>query len=212
MKRNFNKICNENCSSFCSAPKSHRSKLNCRGTISPGPLEAVFFGPLTPTNTMKCTGNSNLTSSAARHLHKDICMMLLESLESLKIALSEFTTVLPQQWVSLMGNGVTNGEWLGPEQRLKKISEAATVSLQRFDGAFIIEFYTFLLWNSMWRRYWRRRMSSQPEPTQTSLNCVPSAYSIGEKSSQLRGRRPYIRYWQRSIIFCGCDDSPRASS
>lgn len=58
--------------------------------------------------------------------------MLLESLESLKVALSEFTTVLPQQWVSLMGNGVTNGEWLGPEQRLKKISEAATVSLQRF--------------------------------------------------------------------------------
>lgn len=56
--------------------------------------------------------------------------MLLEALESLKVALSEFTTVLPQQWVSLMGNGgvTTNGgEWFGPEQRLKKITEAAMV-------------------------------------------------------------------------------------
>lgn len=56
--------------------------------------------------------------------------MLLEALESLKVSLSEFTTVLPQQWVALMGNGVTttNGEWFGQEQRLKKITEAALVS------------------------------------------------------------------------------------
>lgn len=78
---------------------------------------------------MKCTGNSNLklASAAARHLHKEICTMLLEALESLKVSLCEFTTVLPQQWVSLMGNGVANGEWCGPEQRLKKITEAAMV-------------------------------------------------------------------------------------
>lgn len=57
--------------------------------------------------------------------------MLLEALESLKVSLSEFTTVLPQQWVSLMGNGgvtTTNGECFGQEQRLKKITEAALVS------------------------------------------------------------------------------------
>ena len=77
---------------------------------------------------MKCSGNSNLTSPASRHLHKEICRCLLEALESLKVSLSEFTTVLPQQWVSLMGNGVTNGEWCGQEQRLKKITEAAMVS------------------------------------------------------------------------------------
>lgn len=133
--------------SLYSAPKSGRTwigggKLNCRGTISPGPLEAVFFGPQSSTNTMKCTGNSNLSS--ARHLHKEICAILLESLESLKVSLSEFTTVLPQQWVSLMGNGVTtNGDWCGQEQRLKKITEAAKVSYTvvqyRF---FILDFLT----------------------------------------------------------------------
>lgn len=162
---------------------------------------------------MRCTGNSNLTSSAARHLHKEICAMLLEALESLKVALSEFTTVLPQQWVSLMGNGVTtNGEWCGPEQRLKKITEAAMVTLlysgsQELFDITIPFFHCYPI-----PRSWRQRTSSPPEPTQILHNCAPSASSTGGRLCRRLDKPTFTRYSPRSTTFCVCDASPKDSS
>lgn len=160
---------------------------------------------------MRCTGNSNLTSPAARHLHKEICAMLLEALEALKVSLSEFTTVLPQQWVSLMGNGsvATNGECFGQEQRLKKITEEALVSdftMVQQGKVLVFVCRQFITSLSLSHSFWRLRTSSQPVPTQILHNCVPNAFSTGGRLSRLADRQAFTLYWRKSIKFCGYGD------
>lgn len=61
-------------------------------------------------------------------IHKEICALLLGALESLKLTLAEFSTVLPHQWAALMG--VSSQTLLSPgdsNQRLKKLVELAKV-------------------------------------------------------------------------------------
>lgn len=93
--------------------------------MSPGPLEAVFFGPQVG-NAAKCGGGSNGRLTYARQVHREICALLLGALDSLKLALSEFLTVLPHQWSALLGNVNSKGE-NEITQRLQKLSEFAKV-------------------------------------------------------------------------------------
>lgn len=115
---------------FCSAPKSGKpwkssGTLNCRGTTSPGPMEAIFFGPQV-SGSAKCGGGSNSRLAHARQIHREICGLLLGALESLKMNLVEFCTVLPAQWATLTGSTqpVVPAE---TEQRLNKIIDSAKV-------------------------------------------------------------------------------------
>jgi hypothetical protein len=114
-----------------SAPKSGKpwkssGTLNCRGTTSPGPMEAIFFGPQVSSST-KCSGGSSSRLIHARQIHREICALLLGALESLKMNLYEFCTVLPAQWATLTGSTqqVTTAE---TEQRMNKIIDSAKVS------------------------------------------------------------------------------------
>jgi hypothetical protein len=114
-----------------SAPKSGKpwkssGTLNCRGTTSPQPMEAIFFGPQV-SGSAKCGGGSSSRLAHARQIHREICALLLGALESLKMNLFEFCTVLPAQWATLTGSTqpVIPAE---TEQRLFKIIESAKVS------------------------------------------------------------------------------------
>lgn len=113
-----------------SAPKSGKpwktnGTLNCRGTTSPGPMEAIFFGPYV-SGSAKCGGGSSSRLTHARQIHREICALLLGALESLKTNLFEFCTVLPAQWATLTGSTqpVSTAE---TEQRMNKIIESAKV-------------------------------------------------------------------------------------
>lgn len=88
-------------------------------------MEAIFFGPHVSSGT-KCSGGSSSRLSHARQIHREICALLLGALESLKMNLYEFCTVLPAQWATLTGSTqlVTVAE---TEQRLNKIIESAKV-------------------------------------------------------------------------------------
>ncbi|XP_075163834.1 protein FAM135A [Haematobia irritans] len=84
---------------YINAPKNSKpwlgtGKLNCRGSMSPGPLEAVFFGPQA-VSTTKCSGGPAGRLLQSRQLHREICSLLLGAIEQLKISLNEFSTVLP---------------------------------------------------------------------------------------------------------------------
>ena len=90
---------------FNSAPKSSKvwsssGKLNCRGNGSTGAMEAIFFGPQVSSST-KCAGGSHGRLAHARQIHREICALLLGALESLRMNLCEFCTVLPPQWATL---------------------------------------------------------------------------------------------------------------
>lgn len=65
----------------------------------------------------------------ARNVHRDICALLLGALESLRLALQEFCTVLPHQWAALTGSTPLSN--LDTEQRLKKLSDSAKVGRLR---------------------------------------------------------------------------------
>ena len=88
-------------------------------------MEAIFFGPPVG-NTAKCGGGSSYRLSHARTIHKDICSLLLGSLESLRMNLSEFCTVLPAQWTTLTGStqAVSTAD---TEQRLNSLVDSAKV-------------------------------------------------------------------------------------
>lgn len=113
-----------------SAPKSNKAwigsgKLNCRGATSPGPMEAVFFGPQVA-NSAKCGGGSSSRIAHARIIHKEICALLLGALESLRMNLCEFCTVLPAQWATLTGS-TQPVSTIETEQRLNKLVDSAKV-------------------------------------------------------------------------------------
>jgi hypothetical protein len=100
------------------------SKLNCRGSNSPAPMEAIFFGPQVGSG-VKCAGGMAGRLSHARNAYHEICSLLLGAMDSLKLALGEFSTVLPHQWASLL-NATPNSK-LDIEQRLQKLAESAKV-------------------------------------------------------------------------------------
>ncbi|XP_065360816.1 protein FAM135B isoform X1 [Calliphora vicina] len=84
---------------YINAPKNSKpwlstGKLSCRGSMSPGPLEAVFFGPQV-VGTTKCSGGPAGRLLQSRQLHREICSLLLGAIEQLKISLNEFSNVLP---------------------------------------------------------------------------------------------------------------------
>ena len=119
--------------SIDSAPKSgkpwkNNGALNCRSTSPPGPMEAIFFGPHV-SGSAKCGGGSSSRLAHSRQIHREICALLLGALESLKMNLFEFCTVLPAQWATLTGStqSVSSAE---TEQRLNKIIDSAKVSSQ----------------------------------------------------------------------------------
>lgn len=91
-------------------------------------MEAIFFGP-PPGNAAKCGGGSSSRLTHARVIHKEVCALLLSALESLRMNLCEFCTVLPAQWATLTGStqSVSTAE---TEQRLSKLVDSAKVCLQ----------------------------------------------------------------------------------
>ncbi|XP_030375091.1 uncharacterized protein LOC115624516 [Scaptodrosophila lebanonensis] len=92
---------------YINAPKSSKpwsaGKLSCRGNTSPGPLEAVFFGPQIG-GTTKCSGGPAGRLLQSRQIHREICCLLLGAIENLKATLNEFSTVLPPSINSQIGS------------------------------------------------------------------------------------------------------------
>lgn len=92
----------------CSVPKNSKawissSKLSCRSSISPGPLEAVFFGPEV-LGTTKCTGGAAGRLLQSQQLYQNICGLLVGAIVNLKLTLNEFSTVLPPNVNSQIGS------------------------------------------------------------------------------------------------------------
>lgn len=100
-------------------------KLSCRGNMSPGPLEAVFFGPQIGALN-KCSGGPEARLMQSRHIHQEICALLLGSIESLKTTLNEFYTVLPPHYNNLIGSPPFKNT--DTVDRLTKLVEMAKVS------------------------------------------------------------------------------------
>ncbi|XP_017059674.1 uncharacterized protein LOC108100351 isoform X2 [Drosophila ficusphila] len=92
---------------YINAPRSSKpwsaGKLSCRGNTSPGPLEAVFFGPQIG-GTTKCSGGPAGRLVQSRAIHREICCLLLGAIEQLKATLNEFSTVLPPSINSQIGS------------------------------------------------------------------------------------------------------------
>ncbi|XP_016984141.2 uncharacterized protein LOC108048155 isoform X1 [Drosophila rhopaloa] len=92
---------------YINAPRSSKpwsaGKLSCRGNTSPGPLEAVFFGPQIG-GTTKCSGGPAGRLLQSRAIHREICCLLLGAIEQLKATLNEFSTVLPPSINSQIGS------------------------------------------------------------------------------------------------------------
>jgi hypothetical protein len=89
-------------------------------------MEAIFFGPQV-SSSAKCGGGSSSRLSHARTIHKDICALLLNALESLRMNLCEFCTVLPAQWATLTGSTQAMTA-IETEQRLLKLVDTAKVN------------------------------------------------------------------------------------
>ncbi|KAL9699347.1 hypothetical protein quinque_002788 [Culex quinquefasciatus] len=167
---------------YINAPKSTKpwiggSKLNCRGGNSPGPLEAIFFGPQVG-GAAKCSGGSAGRLMHARNVHRDICALLLGALESLRLALQEFCTVLPHQWAALTGSTPLSN--LDTEQRLKKLSDSAKLMDTEDDLAARANSDIAQLCAEC-ILYWRRVLSAANQPTVHSL--------LAKKHHTLRVRR-----------------------
>ncbi|XP_053953035.1 protein FAM135B [Anastrepha ludens] len=91
---------------YINAPKSSKAwsgKLNCRGSMSPGPLEAVFFGPQI-VGTTKCSGGPAGRLLQSRQIHHEVCSLLLGAIENLKATLNEFSTVLTKSMINQIGS------------------------------------------------------------------------------------------------------------
>ncbi|XP_034102483.1 uncharacterized protein LOC117566953 isoform X2 [Drosophila albomicans] len=108
------------------APRSSKpwsaGKLSCRGNTSPGPLEAVFFGPQIG-GTTKCSGGPTGRLLQSRQIHRDICSLLLGAIEQLKATLNEFSTVLPPSINSQIGSPPLRENDTG--ERLQQLMEQA---------------------------------------------------------------------------------------
>ncbi|XP_053687813.1 protein FAM135B [Sabethes cyaneus] len=167
---------------YINAPKSTKpwigsSKLNCRGGNSPGPLEAIFFGPQVGSGA-KCGGGSAGRLMHARNVHKEICALLLGALESLRLSLQEFCTVLPHQWASLTGSTPLSN--LDTEQRLRKLADSAKLMDTEDDLAARANSDIAQLCAEC-ILYWRRVLSAATQPSVHSL--------LSKKHHILRVRR-----------------------
>ncbi|KAL7734728.1 hypothetical protein ACLKA6_011017 [Drosophila palustris] len=111
---------------YINAPRSSKpwsaGKLSCRGNTSPGPLEAVFFGPQIG-GTTKCSGGPTGRLLQSRQIHQDICGLLLGAIEQLKATLNEFSTVLPPSINSQIGSPPLRENDTG--ERLQQLMEQA---------------------------------------------------------------------------------------
>ncbi|CAD7083042.1 unnamed protein product [Hermetia illucens] len=112
---------------YINAPRSTKpwigsGKLSCRGSMSPGPLEAVFFGPQVGASA-KCGGGAAGRVLHARHVHREICALLLGAVESLKLNLIEFSTVLPAQWSTIINSPTPHENETA--ERLQKLTDQA---------------------------------------------------------------------------------------
>uniref|UniRef100_A0A8W7PYH8 DUF676 domain-containing protein n=1 Tax=Anopheles coluzzii TaxID=1518534 RepID=A0A8W7PYH8_ANOCL len=167
---------------YINAPKTTKpwmssSKLNCRGGNSPGPLEAIFFGPQVGSGA-KCGGGSAGRLLHARNVHKEICALLLGALESLRLSLQEFCTVLPHQWTALTGSTPLSN--LDTEQRLRKLSDSAKLldtedDLAARANSDIAQLCAECI------LYWRRVLSAATQPAVHGL--------LAKKHHTLRVRR-----------------------
>nr|XP_029730602.1 uncharacterized protein LOC115267613 [Aedes albopictus] len=167
---------------YINAPKATKpwiggSKLNCRGGNSPGPLEAIFFGPQVGGGA-KCGGGSAGRLLHARNVHKEICALLLGALESLRLSLQEFCTVLPHQWAALTGSTPLSN--LDTEQRLKKLADSAKLMDTEDDLAARANSDIAQLCAEC-ILYWRRVLSAATQPSVHSL--------LAKKHHTLRVRR-----------------------
>lgn len=125
---------------YFSAPKNSKAwlssgKLSCRGSMSPGPLEAVFFGPQV-VSTTKCSGGPAGRLLQSRQLHREICGLLLGAIEQLKMSLNEFSLALPPNINTQIGSPPFREN--DTNDRMHKLLEQAKV---RF---FVFLFYEFL--------------------------------------------------------------------
>lgn len=72
-------------------------------------------------------GNNNAYDWYAQ-VHGEICALLIEVLESLKTNLTDFSCVLPKQWVGLISATTSN---IDPSQRLEQLANRTKVSHPR---------------------------------------------------------------------------------
>ncbi|XP_036338088.1 protein FAM135B isoform X2 [Rhagoletis pomonella] len=110
---------------YINAPKSSKAwsgKLNCRGSMSPGPLEAVFFGPQI-VGTTKCSGGPAGRLLQSRQIHHEICSLLLGAIENLKATLNEFSAVLTKSMNNQIGSPPLREN--DASERLQHFTEAA---------------------------------------------------------------------------------------
>lgn len=92
--------------------------------MSPGPLEAVFFGPQV-VGTTKCSGGPAGRLLQSRQLHREICSLLLGAIEQLKISLNEFSNVLPPNINTQIGSPPFREN--DTNERMMKLMEQAKV-------------------------------------------------------------------------------------
>ncbi|XP_037933668.1 uncharacterized protein LOC119668283 [Teleopsis dalmanni] len=112
---------------YINAPKKSNAwissgKLSCRGSLSPGPLEAVFFGPQVVGPT-KCSGGPAGRLVQSRQIHHEICSLLLGAIENLKITLNEFSTVLSPSMNNQIGSPPLKDN--DTNERLQQLTEQA---------------------------------------------------------------------------------------
>ncbi|EDW76983.2 uncharacterized protein Dwil_GK21169 [Drosophila willistoni] len=121
---------------YINAPRSSKpwsaGKLSCRGNTSPGPLEAVFFGPQIG-GTTKCSGGPAGRLLQSRQIHHEICCLLLGAIEQLKATLNEFSTVLPPSINSQIGSPPLRENDTG--ERLQQLMDQAKLLEQEEDFA-----------------------------------------------------------------------------
>lgn len=172
-------------------------------------MEAIFFGPPAG-NPAKCSGSSSRITHA-RTIHKEICALLLGALESLRMNLCEFCTVLPAQWATLTGStqAVSTAE---TEQRLNKLVDSAKVCLSCHPShdttTTLIISHNFLLY----LRHSTMKMILRQRQTQMSHNCVQNAFCSGEEHSRLPTSQPCMHCLPKNITYCVWGDSQKASS
>uniref|UniRef100_A0A1B6C3J1 DUF676 domain-containing protein n=1 Tax=Clastoptera arizonana TaxID=38151 RepID=A0A1B6C3J1_9HEMI len=83
-------------------------------------METVFFGNLSSGGGTKCVGSGGSRLAHARHVHREVCSLLLAAYETLQSTLVEYTQLLPQ-WQQLKMESSTPDCF----QRLTNLSDLA---------------------------------------------------------------------------------------
>lgn len=96
--------------------------------MSPGPLEAVFFGPQI-VGTTKCSGGPAGRLLQSRQIHHEVCSLLLGAIENLKVTLNEFSAVLTKSMNNQIGSPPLREN--DTTERLQHLIEEAKVGWPR---------------------------------------------------------------------------------